>query len=100
MSWSDLPAPHGTAEALGVLCAALDAVGLENYRVGVGDASLYPALLDSLGAPEVAQRRILSCLVEGDFVGVEREVRGLGLSEHDVELLLTRPPDPRRHRRS
>ena len=36
------PAPGGTAEALTVLCAALDAAGLQTYRVGVGDASLYP----------------------------------------------------------
>ena len=41
------PAPEGTAEALGVLCAALDAAGLRDYRVGLGDASLYPSLLDA-----------------------------------------------------
>src|SRR5437763_6310733 len=40
-------APDGTAEVLRVLCAALDAAGLENYRVGVGDASLYPGLLEA-----------------------------------------------------
>src|SRR3954449_553124 len=39
------PAPQGTAEALTVLCRALDAAGLRDYRVGVGDASLFPALL-------------------------------------------------------
>jgi len=38
-------APEGTAEILSVLCSALDAAGLETYRVGVGDASLYPELL-------------------------------------------------------
>jgi ATP phosphoribosyltransferase regulatory subunit HisZ len=32
------PAPEGTAEALRVLCAALDAAGLKTYRVGLGDA--------------------------------------------------------------
>src|SRR5262249_31595154 len=44
-----LPGPQGTAEVLGVLCAALDAAGLRTYRVGLGDASLYPSLLDALG---------------------------------------------------
>src|SRR5208283_3755338 len=29
------PAPHGTAEALTVLCRSLDAVGLARYRVGL-----------------------------------------------------------------
>ena len=48
------PGPEGTAEALTVLCAALDAAGLENYRIGLGDASLYPRLLDRL---ERARRR-------------------------------------------
>jgi ATP phosphoribosyltransferase regulatory subunit len=85
------PAPEGTAEALGVLCAALDAAGLQTYRVGVGDASLYPGLLDALGVPDTARERILTELVDGDFVGVEREVRSLGLAEEDVELLLRVP---------
>src|ERR1700753_2336425 len=31
------PAPQGTAEALGVLCASLEAVGLKDFRIGVGD---------------------------------------------------------------
>src|ERR1700726_4273426 len=46
------PAPEGTAEALTVLCAALDAVGLEDYRIGLGDASLFPALMASLEVRE------------------------------------------------
>ena len=35
------PGPEGTAEAVSVLCAALDAAGLGTYRVGLGDASLF-----------------------------------------------------------
>ncbi|MGH2888990.1 MAG: ATP phosphoribosyltransferase regulatory subunit, partial [Solirubrobacteraceae bacterium] len=37
-----VPGAAGTAEVLSVLCAALDAVGLHDYRIGLGDASLYP----------------------------------------------------------
>jgi ATP phosphoribosyltransferase regulatory subunit len=85
------PAPEGTAEALTVLCAALDAAGLETYRVGLGDASLYPALLESLGVPAVERERILTELVDGDFVGVERELQGLALSDADAQLLLKVP---------
>jgi ATP phosphoribosyltransferase regulatory subunit len=84
-------APEGTAEALGVLCAALDAAGLETYRVGLGDASLYPRLLEALGVPPETRERILAELVAGDFVGVEHEVRALGLGEQDAELLLRVP---------
>ena len=50
-------APEGTAEVLQVLCAALDAAGLQTYRVGVGDASLYPALLETHRVPETARER-------------------------------------------
>src|SRR5205807_8075551 len=85
------PAPGGTAEALSVLCAALDAAGLENYRVGLGDASLYPTLLQAVGVPADRHERILEELVVGDFVGVEREVRELKLKPEDAELLLRVP---------
>jgi ATP phosphoribosyltransferase regulatory subunit HisZ len=85
------PAPDGTAEVLEVLCSALDAAGLETYRVGLGDASLYPSLLEAVGVPATARERILTELVDGDFVGVQREVEGLGLAPEDAELLLRVP---------
>jgi ATP phosphoribosyltransferase regulatory subunit len=85
------PAPDGTAEALTVMCAALDAAGLENYRVGVGDASLYPGLLETVGVGEAARERVLQALVKGDFVGVQREMQTAGVSGDDAELLLRVP---------
>jgi ATP phosphoribosyltransferase regulatory subunit len=72
------PGPEGTAEALAVLCEALAAAGLENYRVGVGDASLYPRLLNRVGVPDGARPQILHELVTRDFVGLEREVQRFG----------------------
>jgi ATP phosphoribosyltransferase regulatory subunit len=83
--------PQGTAEALTVLCAALDAAGLETYRVGLGDASLYPELLEAVGVPGELRERILAKLVTGDFVGVEQEVTALGLPDQAAELLLRVP---------
>jgi ATP phosphoribosyltransferase regulatory subunit len=85
------PAPGGTAEVLSVLCAALDAAGLKTYRVALGDASLYPALLDALGVPAERQEVILSELVDGDFVGVQREVEALELDREKTDLLLRVP---------
>jgi ATP phosphoribosyltransferase regulatory subunit len=82
------PGPPGTAEALTVLCHALDAVGLEGYRVGLGDAALYPALLSGLGVDEEHRERLLHELATKDFVGLEREVRELGL---DTDLLVGVP---------
>jgi ATP phosphoribosyltransferase regulatory subunit len=85
------PAPEGTAEILTVLCDALDAAGLMTYRVGLGDASLYPALLDAIGVDPDLHERILSELAAGDFVGVEREVAELGLAPDAAGLLLRVP---------
>jgi ATP phosphoribosyltransferase regulatory subunit len=84
--------PAGTAEVLTVLCHALAAAGLETYRVGLGDAALYPTLLDRLDVQDPERReRILSELANGDFVGLEHEVRDLHLEPADAALLLEVP---------
>jgi ATP phosphoribosyltransferase regulatory subunit len=85
------PGPDGTIEAIELLCEVLDAVGLDSYRVGLGDASLYPALLDALGVLEAARTPILQELVMRDFVGLEREIGGLRLAEEASDLLLRVP---------
>ena len=82
---------EGTAEALTVLCTALDAAGLKDYRVGLGDASLYPALLEAVGVDPEQRERILGELVSGDFVGVERELSDLQLADDQLQLLLRVP---------
>jgi ATP phosphoribosyltransferase regulatory subunit len=84
-------APHGTAEALTVLCHALDAAGLRDYRIGLGDASLYPRLLAAFGLPGEARGRLLDALVARDFVALEDELGRLGLDDADAELLLRVP---------
>jgi ATP phosphoribosyltransferase regulatory subunit len=75
------PGPDGTAEALSVLCAGLDAAGLESYRIGLGDASLYRRMLDRLAVPDGARPQILHELVTRDFVGLAREVEAHGHEE-------------------
>ncbi|MGI8921857.1 MAG: ATP phosphoribosyltransferase regulatory subunit [Solirubrobacteraceae bacterium] len=84
-------APDGTAEALSLLCATLDAVGLGRYRIGLGDASLYPSLLDGLGVPDDARDELLTHLVARDFVALERAVARLGIGGSDAALLATLP---------
>ena len=85
------PAPEGTAEALAVLCAALDATGLATYRVGLGDAALYPALLEALEVPESARARLLAELATRDFVGLGHEIDALAMPGDAAELLLAVP---------
>jgi ATP phosphoribosyltransferase regulatory subunit len=83
--------PQGTAEALTVLCAALDAAGLADYRVGVGDASLYPGLLERFGADEQERDAVVGALVMRDFVELERRIAALGLTEDEAAALLRVP---------
>ena len=85
------PAPGGTAEALTVLCHALDATGLADYRVGLGDASLYPALMNSLGVPADTQTRVLDALARRDFVALREEVALLSLPAEAAALLVELP---------
>jgi ATP phosphoribosyltransferase regulatory subunit len=84
-------APDGTAEALTVLCHSLDAVGLKDYRIGLGDASLFPALMASLQVPEAARAALLEALVLRDYVGLEEALGESGLSGDATELLLEVP---------
>jgi ATP phosphoribosyltransferase regulatory subunit len=85
------PAPEGTAEALTVLCDALDAVGLKDYRIGMGDASLYPALMRSLDVHEDVQAGLHEALVRRDFVSVEHQLAESGLPQEAAALLLDVP---------
>jgi ATP phosphoribosyltransferase regulatory subunit len=85
------PAPQGTAEALTVLCAALDAAGLEGYRIGLGDASLFGALMAGLGVPEAARPKLLEALANRDLVALGQELAALDLAAPSREALLTVP---------
>jgi len=71
------PAPDGTVEALTVLCRALDATGLRDYRVGLGDASIYPSLMEAVGVQESRRPELLDHLVGRNFVGLEHAADGL-----------------------
>jgi ATP phosphoribosyltransferase regulatory subunit len=86
-----VPKPDGTAEALEVLCRALDATGLREYRIGLGSASLYPRLMEQAGVPEAARPELLQALARRDLVGLERAVDGLGLPKAEAERLVRVP---------
>ncbi len=84
-------APDGTAEAVTVLCRALDRAGLQRYRVGIGDAALYPALMEALAVPGERRERLLGALGDGDFVGLESALGDLEIAADSRELLLSVP---------
>ena len=83
--------PDGTAEILTVLCEALEAAGLREYRIGIGDAGLYRALLGSVGVDAPTTDLILEALVVRDLVRLGVLVRGIGLDAATTELLLRVP---------
>jgi ATP phosphoribosyltransferase regulatory subunit HisZ len=80
------PGPHGTVEALSVLCEALDAVGLKGYRIALGSASLYPALMDTFGVPADVRETLLAALAARDFVRLETQVATHGLDDALVRV--------------
>jgi ATP phosphoribosyltransferase regulatory subunit len=85
------PSPDGTAEALTVLCTALDAVGLEGYRVGVGDASLLPSLMSTLAIPGALQGKLLQALARRNFVDFEHLLSTPSVAREAAEVLLDLP---------
>jgi len=85
------PGAEGTAEALTVLCEALEATGLADFRVGLGDVALYPSLLESFGVSTTACEPLLTHLAMGNFVGLARELDRLQLDPAAAELLLEVP---------
>lgn len=82
------PGPKGTAEALEVLCEALDAAGLVGYRIGLGDAALFPAVLAALGLDAVAAQAVLQELSSRNFVGLEAALAAQSMDPARARLLL------------
>jgi ATP phosphoribosyltransferase regulatory subunit len=74
-----------------VLCDSLQAVGLKDFRIGVGDASLFPALMESLQVSEDHRGRLLEALVRRNFVALEHRLHEAGVSGEAAGLLLEVP---------
>ncbi len=84
-------ADAGCAEALTVLCHSLQATGLKDFYVGIGDVGLYPSLLASCGVDVGSSEAVLRELGDRDFVGIDREVAALGLTEEQAAMLTDVP---------
>jgi ATP phosphoribosyltransferase regulatory subunit len=84
-------AAAGCAEALTVLCNSLEATGLKDFYVGIGDVGIYPSLLASCGVSADSSEAVLRELGDRDFVGIDREVAALGLAEGQAAMLTQVP---------
>jgi ATP phosphoribosyltransferase regulatory subunit len=59
--------------------------------VGMGDASLFPALMASLQVREPVRKGMLQALVRRDFVELGRRLHDAGLDDEAAQLLLEVP---------
>jgi ATP phosphoribosyltransferase regulatory subunit len=85
------PAPEGTVEALTVLCRALEGAGLKDFRVGLGDASLFGTLMERLDVAAKLRELLLNALVQRDFVALDGLLREADLPASARETLLSVP---------
>ncbi len=86
-----MSAPEGTAEVVEVLNAALDAAGLNRAVIGLGDADLYRQVLGDASVGREAAEAILARLAAHDLVGLEVEVKALGLDSATEQALVGLP---------
>src|SRR5262249_17848490 len=63
----------------------------KDYRIGLGDASLFPNLMASLRVPSEAQPELLEALAHRDFVGLEHRLVEAGIGDEAAALLLELP---------
>ena len=66
-----------------------------DYRIGVGDAALYPRLMRELGVPDEAREAILDALARRDFVGLERGLAEPGIARRAASQRCSRVPQLR-----
>ncbi|CAB4925739.1 unannotated protein [freshwater metagenome] len=82
-----VPGAAGTAEVLTVLSRALEAAGLREFHLGLGDARIYPSLLSAFDVPEDGRAKLLAELTTRDLAGLDRELLALDLTPEARELL-------------
>jgi ATP phosphoribosyltransferase regulatory subunit len=79
----------GIAEVVEILTRSLDAVGLTDAVIGLGDAELWAALVRDLGGSEATVEGSSRKLAEHDIVGLGAELRESGdFDDGQVENLL------------
>ena len=83
--------PVGDAEVAALVLRALAEAGLRRHRIGLGDASLYPRVLERFGVPEPDRQALLDHLRARNLVGLEMAVDRLGLHGEAREALVTLP---------
>ncbi|MHB1380787.1 MAG: ATP phosphoribosyltransferase regulatory subunit [Thermoleophilia bacterium] len=82
---ADAPAVDG--EVLAVLCQALEACGLRDFSIGLGEASFFKALLESAGVDAAARERLFTTLAGRNMVEFAGVVDGLDVTDDDRQAI-------------
>ncbi|MBK5230947.1 MAG: ATP phosphoribosyltransferase regulatory subunit, partial [Thermoleophilia bacterium] len=75
-----LPAPAGDAETIELLVAVLEAAGLNDFKIAIGDARFFTEQLDAANGSldRETRERVLAELQSRDMVGLQREMDAIG----------------------
>jgi len=82
-----LPAPTGDAETVEVLVKLLEATGLSDFKIALGDVSYFDQRLTEAGASDELRAALSHELHTRDLVGFSRRLTGSGLGSDDREAL-------------
>lgn len=83
---SDSPAVD--AEVLAVACGSLEACGLDDFSIALGESSFFRALLDSIGVVGEDRASLFETLADRDMVEFGAVVDGLDISGKDKKAIL------------
>lgn len=78
----------GDAEALAIACRALDACGLRDYSIVMGEVSFFRSLLDSAGVSGAGREAVFSALAARDMVELGAVISGLEIDADDRQAIL------------
>jgi ATP phosphoribosyltransferase regulatory subunit len=79
--------PAVDAEVLTALCQALESCGLDDYSIGLGEASFVRALLDEVGVEGDEREALFATLAERDMVAFSRAVADLDIDADDRQAI-------------
>lgn len=83
---SDSPAVD--AEVLAVICGSLEACGLDDFSIVLGESSFFRALLDSIGVVGEARATLFDTLAARDIVKLSEVVEGLDIPGEDRKAIM------------
>src|SRR5262247_3677517 len=86
-----LPNPEGDAEMIAMTVEGLQALGLEQFQIDVGQAEFFRGILEDVAADEPTARALRSALAHKDQSALERLVGDLRAPAAVTELLLALP---------